>query len=614
MRFILPALALLGVAAASQARQSSNGITVTPFSDFRDQTGYDGAESPNGKFFATADLADNYVFFNRSTGRWTTDSTLKPWQMHWSPDGRFLSFTRSLPGTRDRYVWVVPMDTVTGKRSGTPRRISMRKGAWSEWSPDGRRIAFVSEDSGVTRVVAVPFNGGDEEILFETRGPIGPPNYKRLTWSPDGAYILIPGAHTHWSRLNVKTRQLDSLGLAAMGVIGYSRDGTRIAQFNYQQKIIVISSAANGRELQRLDLPQRVFPTGWSATVPNALTGLHNPIPGDVQRASLPDGALSTVVPVSDEVGGARQSPDGRQLAFQRFGLTSSQLFVSGVDGSNVRSIASGVSIRSVQWSPDGKQIAYLTTGIARGLHVADVAEGTNRELVNAGAGTDFGSNIGWRGDGQAIRYVWWPRGGNVAAREAREVSLAGEPRVMARLPVVAADLSTPRQSTPHFINDTLALLKSGAGVTAVNLRTGATRSLYAGNTRSLDDFGLSPDGQWIAFPIWNGENSVPLILSLTTGEQRRIPYTLGAELGEMDFHPDGRHLVATACTQCNDDERWDVVLLPVNGDPTRVLTSSKRDYRSFHSLSVAPDGRSVIFSSDKSWNMRLVTVTLPAR
>ena len=61
MRFILPALVLLGIAAASQARQSTNGITVTPFSDFRDQTGYDGAESPNGKFFATADLADNYV-------------------------------------------------------------------------------------------------------------------------------------------------------------------------------------------------------------------------------------------------------------------------------------------------------------------------------------------------------------------------------------------------------------------------------------------------------------------------------------------------------------------------------------------------------------------------
>lgn len=613
MRFILPALALLGVVAASQARQSTNGITVTPFSDFRDQTGYDGAESPNGKFFATADLSDNYVFFNRSTGRWATDSTLKPWQLRWSPDGRFMSFTRALPGTRDRYVWVVPMDTATGRPRGTPRRISMRKGAWSEWSPDGRRIAFVSEDSGVTRVVAVPFNGGDEEILFETRGPFGPPNYKRITWSPDGSSMLLPAVATHWNRLTLRTRKLDSLGLAAMGVIGYSGDGKRIAQFNYFQKLIIISSASDGAELQRFDLPQRVFLTGWSTTAPNALTGLHNPIPQDVQRVSLPDGTASTVVPVAEEIGGPSLSPDGRRIVFTRLGLTSSQVFVANVDGSNQRSIAAGVAIESPRWSPDGKHVAYVTSQGFRRLHVVEVATASSRVLVSTGPNTALGAT-GWRSDGQAIRYAWWPRGGSVAEREAREVTLNGASRFLAPLPIAAADLNTNRQSRPQFINDTLALLRSGSGITAVNLRTGASKSLYSGAVRDIDDFGISPDGEQISFAFWNRDHSTPALLSLKTGEFREVPYTLGVELGEVRFHPDGRQLVATACTQCNNDERWDVVLVPLNGDQTRVLTANQKSYRSFGNLSVTPDGRGIIFSGEKSWNMRLVTVTLPTR
>jgi hypothetical protein len=69
---------------------------------------------------------------------------------------------------------------------------------------------------------------------------------------------------------------------------------------------------------------------------------------------------------------------------------------------------------------------------------------------------------------------------------------------------------------------------------------------------------------------------------------------------------------VATACTQCNNDERWDVVLLPLNGDQTRVLTANQKDHRSFAEISVTRDGKSVIFTGEKSWTMRLVTVNLP--
>jgi Tol biopolymer transport system component len=610
--FLIVAVATSFTLTASGSSQTPADVRVTPVSDFRDQTAYDGAESPNGRFVVTADESGNFVRHDRKTKKWATDSSIKLQQFRWSPDGRFLAYTASLPGTRERYVWVVPMDTATGLPKGTPRRISTHAGAWSTWSPDGKRIAFVAADSGKTRVMVVPFNGGDGEILYEAKASFGAGNYARIVWSPDGAYILGPGA-TQWLRINVRTKHVDSIPLAAMAIVGYSPDGKRIAQFNYQQQVIVISSAADGHELARLSLPQRVFPIGWSATTPNALTALHNPIPGGVQRVSLPEGALSTVAPVADEIGGVRYSADGRQVAFVRHGLAFGQMFVSGSDGTNAHRVGSPGVISNFRWSPDGKQIAYLTSGIVPSVHLIDVASNRDRALVTAGKSSSIGRDaIGWRSDGQAVRYVWRPHGAASPEREAREVTTTGQTRTLAQAAIPAADLNR-EPARPHFINDTLMLLRGRDQITAVNLRTGTTRSLYSGHIRSLDEFGVSADGQWIAFAAWIGENSTPLLLSLVTGEQRHVPYTLRAELGEMSFHPDGRYLVATACTKCENDERWDLILIPLNGDPARILTDSERDYRSFGYLSMAADGKSIIFGSEKSWTARLVTVTLPS-
>ena len=62
------------------------------------------------------------------------------------------------------------------------------------WSPDGKRIAFVSnleeaaDFSFFKNIYTVPLKGGEPEILWKGRGPIG-----ALGWSPDGRYLTFTG-------------------------------------------------------------------------------------------------------------------------------------------------------------------------------------------------------------------------------------------------------------------------------------------------------------------------------------------------------------------------------------------------------------------------------------
>jgi len=62
------------------------------------------------------------------------------------------------------------------------------------WSPDGKRIAFVSnleEDADFSyfkNIYVLPAKGGKPELLWKGRGPIG-----ALGWSPDGEYLAFTG-------------------------------------------------------------------------------------------------------------------------------------------------------------------------------------------------------------------------------------------------------------------------------------------------------------------------------------------------------------------------------------------------------------------------------------
>jgi Tol biopolymer transport system component len=107
----------------------------------------------------------------------------QPWS--WSPDGKHLLFTATDPKTKQDLL-ILPM---TGDRKPVAFAQTEFSEAQGVFSPDGRWIAYVSDESGTAEIYAAPFPGPGGKRLISTRqagvGQGGVP-----MWRPDGKEIF----------------------------------------------------------------------------------------------------------------------------------------------------------------------------------------------------------------------------------------------------------------------------------------------------------------------------------------------------------------------------------------------------------------------------------------
>ena len=606
-------LSLLAVASSLVAQSRREEIKVTPISDFRADWLSEGAVSPNGRFFIVASFANSSVLrYDRTTKHWTPLPEIALGRhFRFSPNGRFLTYVRS-GESEDTHVWILPLDSATALPNGTARRISTRSGRTPAFSPDSRQIAFANSDSGHLRIVIVPFNGGDEQVVFDAPGRGG-----AVDWSPDGKTVAAaytpPKPPPGRVVVNLETRKSTFFAMQGNPVVPLSPDGSRFGVYDFLTSEFHVTTP-DGRRLQTVVGDSRHAPFAWSRSAPNELWALEHVVPSTVQAISFSGGSTRSLTPFdSSTIRGStvRISPDGRQFAVARTVRGSYGLNVANIDGSNLRRIGIEANVSSVAWSPSGKRIAYITTTTpATSIRVIDVGSNADRQLVPPPTGDGaLGSAIAWRRDEQAIRYISRPGGARTLAREAREVGLDGKDRLLFKF--TPATISA--QVT--FIDDTLMVVLGDSGIQAFDIRTGAGRQLYKGAARDRDQLGVSADGSWIAFSKYESGKPTVRVLSLKTGEVRSIPYTLGGEVSELRFHPDGRTLVASACLTCVAPayvEKWEIIAIPMNGDPPRVLTASQPTYKDHGAPVVSPDGKTILFEAEQSYNTRIVTLTLP--
>lgn len=168
------------------------------------------AWSPDGRYIAFArgrgPIVDDYIesagiYVMRADGSHVRQITQKvlptlgeDFSPQWSPDGHKLVFQRNnKPGADPPdgiALWTVNL--VTGReRSITPYPIEA--GDTPDWSPDGRRILFHSNNSQNSNVSANlytvrPDGTGLRQLTFETGGTV---NYLGSSYSPDGTMITF---------------------------------------------------------------------------------------------------------------------------------------------------------------------------------------------------------------------------------------------------------------------------------------------------------------------------------------------------------------------------------------------------------------------------------------
>jgi eukaryotic-like serine/threonine-protein kinase len=107
------------------------------------------------------------------------------WPLDWSPDGRFVLYAEVSPTTKYD-LWVAPADG-----GAAPMAIvrGPAKDHGARFSPDGRTIAYQSDETGITRVYVTPFPPDPSRTVLVSAGGGNQPR-----WDPDGKrlYYVTP--------------------------------------------------------------------------------------------------------------------------------------------------------------------------------------------------------------------------------------------------------------------------------------------------------------------------------------------------------------------------------------------------------------------------------------
>jgi serine/threonine-protein kinase len=118
------------------------------------------------------------------------DQTNLNFPFSWSPDGRFLAGVSVNPTTAND-IWVYDINDPSRSRAFVATQF--REGA-PTFSPDGRFIVYVSEQTGRTEIVMRPFPGPGDEIAISSGGgkePVWARKAGQLFYRQDDAMMVV---------------------------------------------------------------------------------------------------------------------------------------------------------------------------------------------------------------------------------------------------------------------------------------------------------------------------------------------------------------------------------------------------------------------------------------
>ena len=268
-----------------------------------------------------------------------------PTDLDLSPDGRHVAFSvKSVAPGKDGYrssLWLAPTDGAAPARQLT---VGSKSDTSPRWSPDGRRIAFLSDRGAVlqaggggakagkaeapkeggTQVWILPFaDGGEARQLTDL-----PKDVEGLAWSPDGRRLAIVSTADATQPEKKPERRPED---------GPAPDTRLIDTLSYQ---------FNGA-----GFVHERFTRLW--------------------LVDAESGAAELLTRGNHHDGDPRWSPNGRQIAFVSDRHPNpdlgwrSDIYLVDVGGGDVRQLSSGRGRQewgAPSWSPDGRWVAAIGT------------------------------------------------------------------------------------------------------------------------------------------------------------------------------------------------------------------------------------------------------------
>src|SRR5579883_1193734 len=419
-----------------------------------------------------------------------------------SPDGQWVAYTVATPDVAGnrlvRNSWMVstngnsePRQLTRGGSDGRPR-----------WSPDGKKLAFVSSRSGTEQIYLLPLSGGEGDPLTSLSTGAG-----NQQWSPDGRWIaftsaVYPDCHDDaCNRQRDETREKDPVKARLYDHLLFRHwnhwsDGKRSHLF--------VIAAAGG--------------------MPRDLTaGTNYDTPPD-ERGDAEDIAFS---------------PDSREICFTAVTdrpeatSTNGDLFTVSVDGGEPRRITTNPGFDGHPvYSPDGRSLAYhaqFTAGY----------ESDRWRLMLYDRATQKATNLTENFDRSVQEPLW--------SRDGRRIYFVAEDQ--AEQPIYSIDVTggAPQPIAPATYNGEITLSADGnilaftrstllmpAEIFVADTNTGKARQLTHHNAGLLSKIQMNPpepfwfegaegtrvEGFLIRPPHFDAAKKYPLLLLVHGGPQ----------------------------------------------------------------------------------------------
>ena len=328
---------------------------------------------------------------------WATDPRV-------SPDGKTIVYVRKsndIMKDRERSnLWQVSADG-TDHRPLYSGLSSIRS---PRWSPNGKKLAFVSNDTGSQQIHVRWIDDGETAVISQLQA-----SPSSLSWSPDGKWLAFTMNVKASPETIAKPRAKPEGATWAKGPITvtttrYQYDGQGIVEPAYRHVFVVPVDGGSARQLTEGNF-NHYGSLAWSPNSTHIFFSAYRSADWELvsDEADIYSVNLTTkdIKQITNQSGAERSpviSPNGKLIAFnieerRPLAYTPDQIAIMDLNGNNMRLLTKDLDgdANNLHWANDSKSIffAYDERGIRKIGQVT--TKGKFKEIIKGLGGTTLG-------------------------------------------------------------------------------------------------------------------------------------------------------------------------------------------------------------------------------